>query len=132
MQPNAQLPWFKSAWFRLPLVFLALAAAAAGQWWLSIAFDRTWSAWAWGTAGVLLLLALLDPAARALPPRESPLPPHIEWPAFAAVMLVGIFFRVYRLDILPSGLNHDVAWNGLYGIRILHGEPYTPYVGEAW
>src|SRR6185295_13531636 len=52
--------------------------------------------------------------------------------AFSLVLAIGVFFRVYRLGLIPSGLNHDVAWNGLYALRILRGEPYTPYTAEAW
>ena len=32
----------------------------------------------------------------------------------------------------PPGLNHDAAWNGLYAIRILKGEPLTVYTPEAF
>lgn len=121
-----------SAFVRFPLALLTLGAAGAGQWWLSVDHHPAWSLAAWGVAAVGFLLLLLDPEARQLPARELPLPPAVEWGGFAAVMLVAVFFRTYRLDLIPSGLNHDVAWNGLYAIRILQGEPYTPYVAEAW
>ena len=49
------------------------------------------------------------------------------------LLLAGaIFFRIFRLHDIPWGINNDVAWNGLYALRILAGEPYTPYTAEAW
>ena len=41
--------------------------------------------------------------------------------------------RLHRIREIPWGINNDVAWNGLYALRILSGEePYTPYTAEAW
>ncbi len=51
---------------------------------------------------------------------------------FLAVVAVGIFFRLYKLDSIPPGLNHDAAWNGLHAIRITNGLDYAPYVAQAW
>lgn len=49
-----------------------------------------------------------------------------------AVILMTVFFRFYKLQEIPCGINNDAAWNGLYAHRILDGEPYTPFTNEAW
>ena len=51
---------------------------------------------------------------------------------FLAVVAVGVFFRLYKLDSIPLGLNHDAAWNGLFAIRITNGLDYAPYTEHAW
>ena len=55
----------------------------------------------------------------------------IIYPLLLCVLFLIIAF--YRLgNGLPPGMNHDAAWNGLYAIRILNGEPFTSYTPEAW
>ena len=72
-----------------------------------------------------------DPATEgALPGRL--LPPRVEAGLFLLVMAAGLFFRLYKIDSIPPGLNHDAAWNGLYAIKITQGMSYAPYVAEAW
>ncbi|GIW39926.1 MAG: hypothetical protein KatS3mg076_0503 [Candidatus Binatia bacterium] len=114
--------------FRLVLLLLAALGAALGlraePW--SRDFLACW-ALAFATFGALLAT---DPGPE-LPGKENPPLPG-EWLLAALVLASGVFFRVFRLDLIPSGLNHDAAWNGLYALRILRGEPYTPYVAEAW
>ena len=60
--------------------------------------------------------------------------PYTEALLFAVTLLVGIFFRTYRLNAIPEGLNHDAAWNGLYAIRITPIVDLIPepYVNEAF
>jgi len=106
-----------------------LLLAAAGQLELGIS---SWAPLAWVAALALFAFQLRDARARALPVLEPPLATRRRIAALVGVLAVGIFFCVYRLDLIPSGLNHDVAWNGLYALRILRGEPYTPYTAEAW
>ena len=60
------------------------------------------------------------------------LPPLAEVGLFLLVMAAGLFFRLYKIDSIPPGLNHDAAWNGLYAIKITQGMAYSPYVAEAW
>jgi 4-amino-4-deoxy-L-arabinose transferase-like glycosyltransferase len=48
------------------------------------------------------------------------------------LLVVAVFSRVYHLREIPWGINNDVAWNGLYALRILDGEAYTPFTAEAW
>ena len=119
---------------RLLLVLGALASGAAGQYWLSVHHVVRWSALGWTAAALcFVLLYSATPAARALPSiDERELPRQLEWVLCAAVLLVGTVFTIYQLSEFPPGLNHDAAWEGMYGIRILQGERYTPYASEAW
>lgn len=121
-------------WLRLLLTLAAFGCGAAGQYWLTIEPRTTWSASAWGAAVVLFLVAyFLGDAGSDLPSREEhDLEPTTERILLVLVLAVGAFFSFYGLDRLPPGLNHDAAWEGLYGLRILEGEPYTPYAIEAW
>lgn len=58
---------------------------------------------------------------------------HLPYP-----LLLSLFFLVVALyrfgNDLPPGMNHDAAWNSLYAIRILNGDPSTrtPYAPEAY
>ncbi|HUI27935.1 MAG TPA: 6-bladed beta-propeller [Candidatus Kryptonia bacterium] len=123
----------ESAIVRVTLALIALASACAGQYWLAVAFDARLAAAGWSAAVVVFLLLYgLDAGGRELPAATESLPAAIEWPFALAVMAVGIFYRTFRLSELPSGLNHDVAWEGMYAVSILRGEPYTPYIASAW
>ena len=56
---------------------------------------------------------------------------------FHIMLMILIFcfalgIRFHKLDSIPSGINNDAAWNGIYAFRILEGEPYTPFTTEAW
>jgi sugar lactone lactonase YvrE len=127
-------PVRRLGWVRLLLVFAAYTAGAAGQYWLTIDPRLTWSAYAWGGAVLLFLCAwFVGDQGSELPSRDAgELDATTEGILLAIVLAVGAFFSFYGLDRFPPGLNHDAAWEGLYGIRILDGEPYTPYAIEAW
>jgi NHL repeat len=56
----------------------------------------------------------------------------VEWKLFGLAMSCGLLLRLARLATIPDGLNHDAAFNGLYGWRILQGAPYEPYTTAAW
>jgi len=115
------------------MAFAALASGILGQYWLVVSFNPVRAAIGWGLAAVLfVILYALDPADRELPAMTDGLSPRVEWSLALLVFAVGIFYRLFRLSELPPGLNHDVAWNGLYAVKILQGEPYTPYVAAAW
>lgn len=61
----------------------------------------------------------------SLEPRIKPLWEVI---GFIAVLAVGVFFRLYRLDAVPPGLNHDAAMHCQYSIDFLRGAaPLSPY-----
>ena len=119
---------------RLLLLFVSLGAGIAGQYWLSIEYVPRQSATAWAIAAIAgVILYFVGRDAADLPARSRhEMSRTTEWVAFAAVLLIGLFFVGYRIDEIPAGLNHDAAWEGLYAIRILNGEPYTPYTPEAW
>jgi DNA-binding beta-propeller fold protein YncE len=135
-------------WLRLLLLIGALASAAAGQYWLSLGdtsplrdllpgsgvpSPRAPLAWAVAIACFLLLYVSSSRDERVLPSTdEAELPRTVEWVLFGLVLCVGTFFVVFRLSEFPPGLNHDAAWEGMYSIRILNGEPYTAYANEAW
>ncbi len=48
------------------------------------------------------------------------------------LFLITVGLRIYKLDDIPWGINNDAAWNGMYALRILDGEKYTPFTSEAW
>lgn len=50
------------------------------------------------------------------------------------IFIVASFFRLYRLDSIPFGLNNDAAWEGSAAINILQGNAgdYLPYAMEGW
>lgn len=119
---------------RLLLALVALAAAVAGQYWLVIAPQPALSGYAWGLAVVAFLLLYFAAAdGRALPGAGvadvSPAQARL-W--LGMVLALGAFCVVYRVGTYPPGLNHDAAWEGLYALRVLQGEPFTPYTSEAW
>lgn len=112
------------------LACLALLLAGAGQYGLG---EIGWPAGLlWIAALAIFFTRLRSGPGAYTTAAEVALPPASEAIAFAAIFALAVFFRLYRLDLIPSGLNHDVAWNGLYALRILGGEPYTPYTAEAW
>jgi DNA-binding beta-propeller fold protein YncE len=123
----------ENAVVRCLLGLMALAGAVAGQYSLAVAFNATRAAAGWSIAVVaFLLLYALDPRGRELPAASESIPPAVEWPLLASVLALGVFFRTFHLSELPPGLNHDVAWEGMYAANILRGIPYTPYVSSAW
>lgn len=121
-------------WLRLLLLIGALAGGIAGQYWLSVEHVAQRSAAAWAAAALcFILLYVVSRDARVLPSTdEAELPRALEWSLFGLVLCIGAFFVVFRLSEFPPGLNHDAAWEGMYAIRILNGEPYTAYANEAW
>jgi len=121
-------------WLRLAALAGALSCASAGQYWLSIHLLPLWSAAAWTAAvACFVCLYVLGRDTRGLPrPGDGVGTREAEWVWLAVVFGIGVFFTVFRLRQFPPGLNHDAAFEGLYGIRILHGLPYTPYTPEAW
>lgn len=93
----------------------------------------------WAAAAVLFLFAVwrahglvASGAVARVAAGENAIPRVAEIVLFAAVIGVGIFFRLYKIGSIPPGLNHDAAWEGLYAIKITQGIPYAPYVNAAW
>lgn len=121
-------------WLRLLLLAGALAGGIAGQYWLSLEYLPVRSALAWGAAALCFVLLYASSGdVRVLPAAgEAELSRTVERVLFGLVLCIGVFFAVFRLSEFPPGLNHDAAWEGMYAIRILNGEPYTAYANEAW
>lgn len=121
-------------WLRLILVVATLGAAGAAQYWLSIQRIPVQAAYAWGAAaiGFVLLFALGRDARRLPVPETAGLSGRTETALLILVLCVGAFFTFFEIGEFPPGLNHDAAWEAMYGIRILNGERYTPYANEAW
>ena len=65
---------------------------------------------------------------------ERPLPLRVEAGLFAVVLAIGIFFRFYRIEDIPPGLNNDAAFNGLFALNITPVIDYVahPFVSIGW
>ena len=100
-----------------------------------------------GATGLLVLAGALSqrvssrhPAALPLDTGEGSRPggsagprwSRNEWIGVAVLCVVGIAFRCVYFYTVPSGMNHDSAWYGMYAIHITQGAPYTPYIAAAW
>ena len=88
---------------------------------------------AWFFAGVLLLIAGLwnwkkDGLAKL---RISP---AIEWTIFGLIMALAAFLRIYKLDVLPSGVFIDMGFQGLTGLQVVyeHKFPFVLNVGPSY
>jgi hypothetical protein len=53
------------------------------------------------------------------------LPPGLEWTLVALLVLGGLYLRVYRIDLIPPGLNNDEAINALEIRDIQDGRPFA-------
>ncbi|MEK9175879.1 MAG: glycosyltransferase family 39 protein [Patescibacteria group bacterium] len=53
---------------------------------------------------------------------------------FLSVLTIAVFFRFWKIETIPYGLNNDAAWEGLAAIEILKGNisNYLPYAAEGW
>lgn len=56
-------------------------------------------------------------------PRD--LPPGLEWTLVAILVLGGLYLRLYRIDLVPPGLNNDEAINALEIRDIQDGRPFA-------
>ncbi|GIW44443.1 MAG: hypothetical protein KatS3mg077_1725 [Candidatus Binatia bacterium] len=117
------------------LLLSALLIAGWAQYCLAYKWQVAYAAVLWPLALALFALALwwTPRERRALPG------PHggggWSWQEKTLAILacaLGVFFKVYKLDEFPPGLNHDAAWEGQYALAILRGTPYTPFISAAW
>ena len=53
------------------------------------------------------------------------------WLALLAIILLAAFLRLWKLDSIPPGLNHDEAYNGLDAQSLILGETF-PIFHEGW
>ena len=128
------------------LLVVALMAAAIGVGVIGqdqLAYDREefsglvyWGvALAFFVAGLWQARGLVAETVSATaenPARERTLALSTEVALLTVVLAAGVFFRFYRIDDIPPGLNHDAAFIGLYGIKINQGTAYTPFVTEGF
>ncbi len=119
----------------IALLLASLAAAGVGQYCLAYKWQVNYAAVLWPLALVLFVAALSStPREHRELPRLSGESVSRPWEAMlaTAVIALGIFFKVHKLQEFPPGLNHDAAWEGQYALAILNGIPYTPFVSAAW
>jgi hypothetical protein len=57
--------------------------------------------------------------------------PKLEWGLVAAVLLAGLYLRLYRIDIIPWGLNNDEAINAIEANEIATGKPFSTVTGRG-
>ena len=85
-----------------------------------------------GLALLLLIFALARrrPVGGALPDRAAAdgpaarrLPARVEWVLVALVLAGGLYLRLYRVDLVPWGLNNDEAIKALEAKEIAAGKP---------
>lgn len=117
-------------WIR---VFFAAGLVLSGLSVISLQINRYITAGGIGLIAGTIALAFGMPSGRWIPllPAEQ-YSRRCRWIAIGVLTLIAVFLRFYRLDEIPSGINNDAAWNGSYALRILEGEPYTPFTDEAW
>src|SRR3989442_707181 len=53
------------------------------------------------------------------------LPPGLEWTLIALLVFGGLYIRLYRVDLVPWGLNNDEAINALEIKDIMDGRPFA-------
>ena len=123
---------WRSVVLRTAAVPLATALALAGQILLSWSGGLAWRLLTGATllvlAAALLVFVLL---ARRFDDTEEPrgskrttlglrsLPPGLEWSLVALLAFGGFYLRVYRIDLIPWGLNNDEAINAIETREIL-------------
>lgn len=63
---------------------------------------------------------------------EPVLLPWVEWGAFAAILLVAAFLRIYHLESVPSGIFIDQGMEGWSALRILHERFHPVWEFDVW
>jgi hypothetical protein len=98
------------------LLVLSLGLAGLGQ----IFLTQSGQAWTLlpGLGLMLGAVGLTQTFARSREPLDPPLSPRTEIIWIVLILLAGLFFRLYRLDSLPSGMNTDQGLLGFVASRI--------------
>ena len=91
----------------------------------------------WGSLFLLttLIFLFLSELARNSDSIRFPgnnLSKNVEILGVLLLIIFSVWIRFYKITEIPWGINNDAAWNGIYALRILDGEPYTPFTAEAW
>lgn len=92
----------------------------------------TWSQflaqnYAWSVTIPWIVATCAFIALVAEPPSWRVTIPRTEWILCGVVMLVGIALRLYRIDDVPFGLNHDASYSGLVALLASHSSSYIPW-----
>lgn len=115
------------AWGGLALVLLGLILGGFCQ--IAVVNSPQVPGWGlWGgyfLAGALFVVGLFLLGTKG-ETEAAPLPPRVECFAFAAIMVLAAFFRVFRLGSMPSGMFIDQGMEGWAALRILHEHSYWP------
>lgn len=131
-----------AARFGMPL---AAGLAFAGQFLISLRGAHPVATIAPGVVLYAVALALVVTALRAGPLRPAAAPPagdagltglpsgdperwlagRLGWVVLAIILLSGLWLRLYRVDIIPWGLNNDEAINGIEANEIAAGKPFA-------
>jgi streptogramin lyase len=117
----------KKAWVRLLLVGLAILVALAGLW--ALAQDHLPQGGALVIGALLLWIVAFFRADWMRDNVSAPFPPlprNVEWIGVTLVLMVGAFFRLYKLPDIPWGMSIDGAANAQKALDILRGAPYEP------
>jgi streptogramin lyase len=117
----------KQAWIKLLLVGLAILVAIAGL--RALAQDHLLQGVALVIGALLLWVVAFFQAEWMRDNVSVPFPPlsrNVEWVAITLVLMIGAFFRMYKLPDIPWGMSIDGAANAQKALDILHGAPYEP------
>ena len=111
-------------WSRSTRAWLIVGTLALGwyAWAQFLLQNYAWSVMALWIGGLCGFLGLV-----AEPPSWRLSVPRREWLLFAGVMVVGIGLRLYRVNDVPFGLNHDAAYSGLLALKAMQTPSYIPW-----
>ncbi|HEY65034.1 MAG TPA: phospholipid carrier-dependent glycosyltransferase [Caldilineae bacterium] len=119
--------WRMERWGRLGMALAGLVLAYLGQ--TALEADHLGVGLGWyalALAAWILAFADSEWLRDDVAPPLRPLPRRLELALFAAVLLIGLILRVYRLRDIPWGLSIDGSANALKALDILRGAPYEP------
>jgi len=126
-------PWRQAytrvdAWSRSTRAWLIVGTLALGVygWTQFLQQNYAWSVMAVWLVGVCGFLALV-----AEPPSWQLNVPRSEWILFGIAMVVGVALRLYRVDSVPFGLNHDAAYSGLVALKASHSAAFIPWSPDS-
>jgi fibro-slime domain-containing protein len=135
-------PWGVPSWSGLcrQRTILGLAAAglvinlvAVSYYARQIRLDDALVLWALGLILIVLAAAQWDRQLGISSGTEK----SRSWPwweivVLTALVVLALFFRLYRIDMMPSGLAEDEAPNILDAIKVLEGQVKTPFASGNW
>jgi hypothetical protein len=123
---------------RVVLILVPALLGILAQWLIVSKRELAWGLWIWA-ATILIFIFLARPFIKQSNARQEQTVNEQEKISFRTeafffiiIMIVGIFFRLYLINSVPPGLNHDAAFNGLYAIKLMQDKVYTPYIAESW